>query len=117
MLRQETDLGTISVGLNVYTHIAGNAATKCFGVKGMAMRSVKDGLVHLLRLESMTKGVAVRINDDGSLSIDLHIMVDQGVNIPVVCKSIISEVRYMVTKQTEAEVRDVTVYVDSMMLG
>ena len=38
MLRQETDFGNITVGLNVYTQIAGNAATKCFGVKGMAMR-------------------------------------------------------------------------------
>ncbi len=117
MLHQVTEYGNINVDLNVYTQIAGNAATKCFGVKGMAMRSMKDGLVHLLRLESMSKGVSVRINDDQSLSIDLHIMVDQGVNIPVVCKSIISEVRYMVTKQTDAEVRDVTVFVDSMMLG
>ena len=116
MLRQETEFGNINVGLNVYTQIAGNAATKCFGVKGMAMRSMKDGLVHLLRLESMTKGVSVRINEDETLSIDLHIMVDQGVNIPVVCKSIISEVRYMVTKQTETEVKDVTVFVDSMMI-
>ena len=83
----------------------------------MAMRSMKDGLVHLLRRESMTKGVAVRINEDDTLSIDLHIMVDQGVNIPAVCQSIISEVRYMVTKQTETEVKDVNVFVDSVMLG
>lgn len=117
MLRQQTEFGNISVGLNVYTQIAGNAATKCFGVKGMALRSMKDGLVHLLRLESMSKGVAVRINEDSTLSIDLHIMVDQGVNIPVVCKSIISEVRYMVTKQTDTVVRDVNVFVDSIMLG
>ena len=116
MLRQETEFGNITVGSNVYTRIAGNAATKCFGVKGMAMRSLRDGLVHLLRRESMSKGVFVRINEDDTLSIDLHIMVDQGVNIPVVCKSIISEVRYMVTKQTDANVKDVNVYVDSMML-
>ena len=117
MLRQETEFGSIRVGNNVYTQIAGNAANKCFGVKGMAMRSVKDGLVHLLRRESMSKGVAVRINEDNTLTIDLHIMVDQGVNIPVVCRSIISEVRYMVTQQTDAEVRDVNVYVDSMVIG
>ena len=116
MLRHENEFGNIQVGGNVFTQIAGNAATKCFGVKGMAMRSVKDGLVHLLRRESMAKGVSVRINPDDTLSIDLHIMVDQGVNIPVVCKSIISEVRYMVTKQTETHVKDVNVYVDSMMI-
>ena len=116
MVRQENELGNITVGLNVYTQIAGNAATKCFGVKGMAMRSVTDGLVHLLRRESMAKGVFVRVNEDNSISIDLHIMVDQGVNIPVLSKSIISEVRYMVSQQTDTEVKEVNVYVDSMML-
>ena len=116
MVRQENELGKITVGLNVYTQIAGNAATKCFGVKGMAMRSVADGLVHLLRRESMAKGVSVRVNEDNTISIDLHIMVDRDVNLPVLCKSIISEVRYMVSRETDTEVKDVNVYVDSMMI-
>ena len=116
MIRQHTDLGEIKVGNNVYTNIAGNAATKCFGVKGMAMRSVSDGLVHLLRRESMGKGVLVRTNDDGSISIELHIVIDQGVNIPALGASIVSEVRYIVSKQTETKVRDVDVVIDSIMI-
>jgi len=114
MIRQENELGTIAVGNNVYTKIAGNAATNCFGVKGMAIRSVTDGIVHLLRKESMSKGVQVTENEDSSISIDLHIMVDQGVNIPAVAASIISEVRYVVTLQTGTEVREVNVLVDSV---
>ena len=43
-------------------------------------------------------------------------MIDQGVNIPVLGKSIISEVRYMVSQQTETEVREVNVIVDSMVI-
>ncbi len=116
MIRRENEMGAIAVGNNVYTQIAGNAATKCFGVKGMAMRSVTDGLVHLLRRESMAKGVLVHINDDESISIDLHIMVDQGVNLPVLAKSIISEVRYVVTKQTNTEVKEVNVLIDAMVI-
>ena len=112
MIRQQTELGEIKVGTNVYTNIAGNAATSCFGVKGMAIRSVTDGLVHLLRKESMAKGVLVRTNDDGTISIELHIIIDQGVNIPALGASIISEVRYIVSKQTETEVREVNVIVD-----
>ena len=115
MIRQQTELGEIKVGNNVYTNIAGNAATSCFGVKGMAIRSVKDGLVHLLRKESMAKGVLVRTNDDGTISIELHIIIDQGVNIPALGASIISEVRYIVSKQTETEVREVNVIVDSIV--
>ena len=116
MIRLKTEEGTIAVDNAVYTNIAGYAATNCFGVKGMAIRSVKDGLVHLLRLESMGKGVHVETNEDGTLSIELHIMVDRGVNLSAVGDSIISEVRYMVCKQTDIQVRDVTIYVDSMVI-
>ena len=116
MIRQQNELGEIKVSSNVYTNIAVNAATKCFGVKGMAIRSVSDGLVHLLRRESMAKGVLVRVNEDESLSIELHIVIDQGVNIPALGASIISEVRYIVSKQTETEVRDVDVVIDSIVI-
>ncbi len=116
MIRRETELGSIAVSNSVYTKIAGNAATNCFGVKGMAIRSVSDGLVHLLRRESMAKGVLVTPNEDGTISIDLHIMIDQGVNIPALGQSIVSEVRYMVSRQTDTEVKAVNVIIDSMML-
>ena len=116
MIRRENEFGSIAVSNSVYTKIAGNAATNCFGVKGMAIRSVSDGLVHLLRRESMAKGVLVKTNEDGTLSIDLHIMIDQGVNIPALGQSIVSEVRYLVSKQTDTEVKEVNVIVDSMIL-
>ncbi len=116
MIRRNNELGAISVSNNVFTKIAGNAATHCFGVKGMAIRTVSDGLVHLLRRESMSKGVLIHTHDDGSVTIDLHIMVDQGVNIPALSKSIVSEVRFVVQQQTDTEVREVNVFVDSMML-
>ena len=65
MIRRQNELGEIAVSNNVYTYIAGSAATNCFGVKGMAIRSMKDGLVHLLRRESLAKGVLVRTKEDG----------------------------------------------------
>lgn len=77
MIRMNTDAGQITVDSAVYTNIAGFAATNCFGVKGMAVRSMTDGLVHLLRKEAMGKGVKVTFSPDNSISIDLHIMVDK----------------------------------------
>ena len=117
MIRQNTERGAVVIGSNVYTNIAGVAASNCFGVKGMAIRSMTDGLVHLLRKESMSKGVRVQFHEDDTISIDLHIIVDNGVNLTAVGASIISEVRYVVTKCTGTEVRAVTVYIDSMMIG
>ena len=117
MIRQNNDNGSINVSTSVYTDIAGTAASNCFGVKGMAARSVTDGVYHLLRKESMAKGVRVEFHEDNSISIDLHIIVDHGVNLTAVGESIISEVRYVVQKCTSTEVRAVNVYIDSMIIG
>ena len=117
MIRHENSNGSVNVSTSVYTDIAGTAASNCFGVKGMAAQSVKDGLFHLLRKESMSKGVKVEFHEDDSISIDLHIIVDNGVNLNAVGASIISEVRYVVTNTTGTEVRAVNVYIDSMMIG
>ena len=117
MVRHENSNGSVNVSANVYTDIVGTAVSNCFGVKGMAARSLKDGVYHLLRKESMSKGVNVHFHEDNTISIDLHIIVDNGVNLTAVGASIISEVRYVVTKHTGTEVRAVNVYIDSMMIG
>ena len=117
MIKLKNDHGTIHISKDVFTILTGDAATNCFGVKGMTVRSVSDGLVHLLKIESMGKGVHVKYNDDSTISIELHIAVDQGVNIPVVCDSIIDQVRYTVTKGTGVKVKCIDVFVDSIMIG
>ncbi len=114
MIKVQTERGEISISSAVFTAITGAAATNCFGVKGMAYRSMTDGLVHLLRREAMSKGVKVTYNDDNSVSIQLHIVVENGVNITTVCRSIMSEVKYVVNKNTGVPVREVNVCVDSI---
>ena len=116
MLKFHSEQGEITVSSAVFSNITGMAATNCFGVKGMAYRSMTDGLVHLLRREAMSKGVNVIYHEDESITIELHIIVENGVNIPAVCRSIMNEVRYVVNKNTGAVVRAVDVFVDSMIL-
>ena len=115
-MKLQTEKGEITISSDVFTAITGSAATNCYGVKGMAVRSKTDGLVHLLKRESMAKGVKVRFNEDDTVSIELHIIVENGVNLPAVCRSIMNEVRYVVTRNTGVTVKDVDVCVDSMTL-
>lgn len=115
MVNISNELGNISITSDVFTNIAGAAATSCFGVKGMAGRSKDGGPLQMLRRESMSKGVMTHLGDDGSLSLELHIGVDSGVNIAAVCRSIIKEVRYKVTKATGVPVKSVDVYVDTVI--
>jgi len=117
MVRLQNNLGFIDISADVFTTLTGDAATNCFGVKGMTVRSVTDGIVHLLKREFMGKGVHVTYNSDNTISIELHIAVDRGVNIPVVCDSIKSEVRYKVANGTGVEVKRIDIFVDSMLLG
>ena len=113
-MKLQNELGEIRISSEVFTAITGSAATNCYGVKGMAVRSATDGLVHLLKRESMAKGVKVYYNENGTVSIELHIIVENGVNLMAVCRSIMSEVRYVVSKTTGVEVASVDVCVDSM---
>ncbi|MBQ3405155.1 MAG: Asp23/Gls24 family envelope stress response protein [Oscillospiraceae bacterium] len=116
-MKLQTDKGLIRIGSSAFRRLVGDAVTSCFVVRGMAMRSKADGLVHLLKRESMDKGVYITNLDDTTVSIDLHIIVRQGVNIPVVCSSIIREVTYKVTKETGVNIDSVNVYVDSIVLN
>ena len=112
-----TEKGRIQLASDVFSRLTGAVATSCYGVKGMAFRSATDGLIHLLRRESMSKGVRVICNDDQSITIHLHIIVDNGVNLLAVGRSIQNEVKYNVSRLTGVEVRRVNVCVDSMVIG
>ena len=114
MVKIEQSNGTISITNEVFTNLAGDAATSCFGVKGMVGRSKDSGPFQLLRRESMSKGVNATFADDGSISLELHIAVDHGINIASVCRSIISEVRYHVEQLTGIDVKNIDIYVESI---
>ena len=108
--------GTVSIAGDVFVNIVGDAATRCFGVKGMVALQKENGLYQLLRRESMGKGVFVSFGEDGAVSVALHIAVDQGVNLAAVGRSIIGEVSYKVEQATGVPVKRVDVFVDSILL-
>ena len=107
--------GQISITSEVLTYLAGVAATSCFGVKGMIGRSKEGGALQLLRRESMSKGVTVHNNEDGSITLELHIGVDHGVNMSAVAHSIINEVSYKLSRSAGVPVRRVDVYIDTII--
>ena len=110
----KADLGFINIAPEVLSDIAGYASMSCFGVKGMTIRSVSDGIAHLLRRENMSRGVRITEAEDGGVNIDLHLAVEHGVNIATICRSIINEVRYNVEKMTGVDVKNVDIYVDAI---
>ena len=116
-MKLQTERGIITISSDVFTNLTGAAATNCYGVKGMAIRSATDGLVHLLRRETMAKGVKVTTNEDSTISLELHIIVENGVNLMAISRAIMERVKYDVSRTTGVEVKNVDVFVDSMVIG
>lgn len=109
----KNEKGLIHISNAVIAKLAGYAATKCYGVVGMATRSGKDGIAKLLKKEQMDRGIKVKVTDN-VLDISIFVIMEYGVNISSVGEIIKSDVKYQVEEMTGLEVRSVTVNVESI---
>jgi len=110
----KTDIGTIAVENEVIARIAGLAATECYGVVGMAAKSIKDGLMHILKRESLSKGVQITTRDNQDLIIELHIIVEYGTNLAAIANTLQENVRYAVQSGVGLNVRVVNVIIQGI---
>ena len=108
-----TQIGNVVIDNEVLAKYAGSVAIECIGVVGMAAISVKDGIVKLLKHESVSSGVSVTI-ENNKLNIGLHIIVAYGVSIAAVADNLIDNVKYKVDHYTGLEVENVYVYVEAV---
>ncbi|MCL1996728.1 MAG: Asp23/Gls24 family envelope stress response protein [Defluviitaleaceae bacterium] len=109
------EYGTIKIDREVVARVAGLAAMDCYGVVGMGAKSVKDGLVHLLKRESFTKGIHVSMVSNTTV-IDIHIIVEYGTNIVAIAETLIKNVSYKVKEFVGLDVDQVVIYVVGIRL-
>ncbi len=112
-VKLENSLGIISVENEVVARIAGLTAMECYGIVGMAAKNMKDGLFQLLKVESLTKGIKVYVNEN-KISIDFHIIVEYGTNISVIADNIVSAVKYKIESCLELEVENINIFVEGV---
>lgn len=108
-----THMGNITIDNEVIAQYAGSVAMECFGIVGMAGINVKDGLVKLLKMDSMTRGINVSINNN-KLTLDFHVIVSYGVSILAVADNLISNVKYKVEEFTGIEIEKINIFVEGV---
>ncbi len=113
VLKTSGNLGEVFISNSVIAEIAGAVAGKCYGVVGMASRNKKDGIVNLLMSDSVTRGINVNVEEDG-IRVDMHIIVEYGININSICKSIVNRVRYTLESTVGLKVNRVNVKVEGV---
>ena len=109
-----TDLGIITIDPEVIAKYAGSVAVECFGIVGMAAVSMKDGLVKVLKKESLTKGIQVGISDENKITLNFHVVVAYGVSISAVTDNLISNVKYKVEEFTGMSVDKINIYIEGV---
>ncbi|MBO5521169.1 MAG: Asp23/Gls24 family envelope stress response protein [Eubacterium sp.] len=110
-----SDLGDIVINPEVITTYAGSVAVECFGIVGMAAVNMKDGLVKILKKDSLKHGIHVSINDN-RISIDFHVIVAYGVNIGTIAQNLIDSVTYKLEETTGMKVDKIRVLVEGVRI-
>ena len=108
-----THMGNITIDNEVIARYAGSVAMECFGIVGMAGINVKDGLVKLLKMDSITRGINVTI-DNNKLTLNFHVIIAYGVSILAVSDNLISNVKYKVEEFTGIEIEKINIFVEGV---
>ena len=100
------DNGKVSIDESVVAQVAGLTALDCFGIVGMGIVSVKDGIVKQLRRDNVSRGVNVRFDE--------NIVVAYGVSIKAVTDNLMQSVKYKVEDFTSFKVSQINVFVEDV---
>ena len=106
-------MGAVMIDPEVIARYAGSVAVECFGIVGMAMVNVKEGLVKLLKRDNLTRGVNVEINDN-KITLSFHVIVSYGVSISAVSDNLISNVKYKVEEFTGMTIEKINIFVEGV---
>jgi uncharacterized alkaline shock family protein YloU len=98
-------LGRITISSEVIARIVGETAQECYGVVGMAGRKWLP--------DRATRGIEISGNGNG-VTIDLHVVVEYGLNLAEVASTIRNRVSYEVERLTGLSVRAVEVHIDDV---
>jgi uncharacterized alkaline shock family protein YloU len=113
-LIQSRQWGRIEVFPSAVAAIAGHAATRCYGISGMAGRGLRDGFAELLRRENVDKGVDVVQVEDSGLAIDVYVIVQYGIRISEVAHNLQETVKFEVERSVNVPVVKVNVNVQGV---
>jgi uncharacterized alkaline shock family protein YloU len=111
----EEKLGTIKIADDVIAHCAVNATLKTPGVMAFSPVFSDNFSKNFFSKDPVTKGIKVAQNDDG-ISIDLHIIMEFGVKIPVVAWDIQENVQKQVEDMTDTNVKAVNIHVQGVQM-
>ena len=102
--------GEVHVSNDVLADLAGNAASICYGVVGMAAPSAADGIARLLPQGRLRRGVDVQSEESG-VRVTLHVIIEYGTNINVVSENVVEAVTFALRDYAQVPIAGIDVVV------
>ena len=104
-----SELGTITIAPGAVADIVARTAGRCYGVVGFASRTRVGRMIGRRRPVS-----AVTVaQEDGALRVDLHVVVEYGLNLAEVGSTLRSQVTYELERLTGLRVASVGVHIEN----
>ena len=98
-------LGRVTISSDVVARIVGETARECYGIVAMAGRKWLP--------DRPTRGIEIGRDGEG-VTIDLHVIVEYGLNLAEVASTVRNRVGYEVNRLTGLTVRAVEVHIDDV---
>jgi len=104
-------LGRITIASGAIAQIVAETALECYGVVGMKGGSLRG---RMARSRAHARGIEIGRDREGGVTVDLHVVVEYGLNLAEVASSVRNRVAYEVERLTGLPVRGVEVHVDDV---
>ena len=111
-----SELGLVTIAPDAIAQIAARTVAECYGVVGMSPRAAgpaRERVTRLLPKGRPTRGIVVR-SDEGSIALELYVVVEYGLNLAEVAASIRSRVAYEVERLSGLGVASVDVHIQDV---
>jgi uncharacterized alkaline shock family protein YloU len=109
-------LGRIEVSPRAVAAVVAEALSGCYGVVGMAPRSLRDGLDTILHRGDLERGIVIRQHGE-RISIEVYVIVEYGTRIREVGKNVAEAVRFAVERSLGVPIDVVTVNVQGLRVS
>ena len=111
--KDDAGLGSVRIHNNVISVIAHEAADRVPGVVELSGTLV-DGLADIIGKGSRDRGIRVAVESENTITVELTVVLEYGVNIPETCGQLQNEVRKSVEDMTGKKVQAVNVSVQGI---
>lgn len=106
--------GVTKINDNIYTTIASLRALEVRGIESMST-TAGDDIANLVGMKNQWEGVRIKHSDDGSLTIDLYVVVRYGYRIPDVALRVQEHVKSGIVELTGTSVDSVNIFVQDIV--